>query len=110
MLFAPVGSSKPLRVQGSFVSEQEVEVVTEFLKNNVGVSEYDDEVIKSIEREAERCTQNGKHSASEDSDDGETDPMMRPAIELAIESGKNLDLPYPAPPVSRLRQSRKAYR
>ncbi|NLK40174.1 MAG: DNA translocase FtsK, partial [Clostridiales bacterium] len=90
MLYAPVGSSKPIRVQGSYVSEAEVEVVAEFLKSNVGMSEYNNEVIESIEREAARCTQ-GKRGASSFGETGgeeATDPMLRPAIELAIESGK----------------------
>ena len=54
MLFAPVGCLKPIRVQGAFVSDSEVEAVTDFLKSNCKV-EYDKSIIDDIEREAARC-------------------------------------------------------
>lgn len=89
MLFAPVGASKPMRVQGSFVSEGEVEAITEFLKGHIGVSEYDSNVIESIEREAARCVQSKRSGGGDDiSGEDDADPMIRPAIELAIECGK----------------------
>lgn len=90
MLYAPVGSIKPIRVQGAFVSEQEVEAVVDFIKQNCGESNYSSEVIESIEREAERCgnaKKGGGFDASDDDGD-DYDPMLKPAIELAIESGK----------------------
>lgn len=48
MLFYPTGYSKPVRVQGAFISDDEVNSVVEFLKKNNGVGTYDDEVSKSI--------------------------------------------------------------
>lgn len=48
MLFFPQGYSKPLRVQGAFVSDSEVEDVVEFLKSNAGDDVYDEEVEKQI--------------------------------------------------------------
>ncbi len=94
MLYAPVGAMTPTRVQGSFVSDGEIEAIIEFLKNN-GTSSYSDEVIEGIEREAERCVDKGRGKASEDDgfgdDDGElsltSDPMLKPAIEIALDSG-----------------------
>ncbi len=93
MLYAPVGASKPMRVQGAFVSEQEVESVTGFIKAKVGESEYNDRVLEEIEKEAAKCTTKkggGGSSASfdEGDDDGEADPMLKSAIELAIDAGK----------------------
>ena len=90
MLYAPVGFTKPMRVQGAFVSDSEVESVVDFLKNSCGISEYDDKVMDQIEKEAEKCGMGKKGAAapSEDDDDGEADPMLRPALELAVESGK----------------------
>ena len=94
MLYAPVGASKPIRVQGAFVSEQEVEAITGFIKNKVGESEYNDRVLEEIEREAAKCTtKKGASSSSgasleDGGDDGETDPMLKSAIELAIDAGK----------------------
>ncbi|ABZ84870.1 ftsk/spoiiie family protein [Heliomicrobium modesticaldum Ice1] len=49
MLFSPVGSNKPLRVQGCYVSDKEVETVVEFLKTQ-GLPEYQEGVIKAQEQ------------------------------------------------------------
>ena len=89
MLYAPVGSMKPQRVQGAFVSEKEVLNIVDFIKRQSEV-EYSTEIMANIEKEAERCDQKGKKgmsSADDDMDDG-ADPMLRQAIELAIDSGK----------------------
>ena len=94
MLYAPVGSNKPARVQGSYVGEDEIETIVSFIKDNYGTGTYDDEIISSIEREASRCGMTGKKGApGGDADgaafgDGEADPMLKAAIELAVESGK----------------------
>lgn len=90
MLYAPVGAAKPIRVQGAFVSEQEVEAVTEFIRLKSGESEYDNEVIEKIEKEAAKCgvKKGGGAILSDDEDDEDADPMLKNAIELAIESGK----------------------
>ncbi len=90
MLYAPVGASKPMRVQGSFVSDGEVEAVCEYIKTNTGKAEYDDSIVNGIEEAAARLDA-GKKGASDmpvDAGDGDGDPMLRRAIELAIESGK----------------------
>ncbi len=89
MLYAPVGSAKPIRVQGAFVSEGEIEAVISFIKQSYGMGSYDSSIIESIEREAQRCGNNKKLSA-DSGDDGmeEQDQMLKPAIELAVECGK----------------------
>ncbi len=92
MLCSPIGASKPMRGQGSFVSDEEVEKITDFIKKTSGgpVS-YSDEVIASIERAAELCgVKKGELMASTiGDDDGEGgDPMLRAALELAVDSGK----------------------
>lgn len=93
MLYAPVGAMTPTRVQGSFVSDNEIEEIIDFLKGN-SVSAYSDEVIEGIEREAERCVDKGRSKTAVDDDvddDGElsltSDPMLKPAIEIALDSG-----------------------
>ena len=90
MLYAPVGAAKPRRVQGAFVSESEVESIVTFIKEQSGgQAEYSSDIIESIDRAAASCG-NGKKSGGAEgdlSDDG-GDPMLRQAIELAIESGK----------------------
>ncbi len=91
MLYAPVGASKPVRVQGAFVSESEVENIVTFIKeHDGGQTEYSSDIMDSIERAAAACG-NGKKGGGAvpegDIDDG-GDSMLRPAIELALESGK----------------------
>lgn len=91
MLFAPVGAMKPIRVQGAFVGDMEVENIVEFIKNNNSAAHYDDEFIRRIEEEAAKCgnKKGGSASANIEDVDGEgTDPKLRDAIEIAIETGK----------------------
>ncbi len=92
MLFIPVGASKPIRVQGAFVSEEDVEKVVTYIKNaNAGAEvEYASEVIEQIEKEAAKCGMSKKSAAAAGAVDGEgeDDPMLRSALELAVNSGK----------------------
>ncbi len=94
MLYAPVGASKPRRVQGAFVSETEVENIVTFIKEHNGDTvEYSSDIMDSIERAAAACGGGKKGgSGGASSDDGDFDDggdsMLRPAIELALETGK----------------------
>lgn len=91
MLYTPVGALKPIRVQGAFVSEVEVEEVIEFLKGVYPTPLYDDGAIDGIEEAAERCVQGKKGRGAKGADDDDSifdDPMLDAAIELAVESGK----------------------
>lgn len=51
MLYAPIGSSKPIRVQGCYISDEEVESLCDFVKSQ-GESQYSDEIQKEIEAKA----------------------------------------------------------
>lgn len=82
MLFYPVGAVKPKRVQGCFVSDDEVEAVVEFVKGDHS-AEYDEEVMEEIERQAV-AEKGGKSS---DEDEG-ADPMLPQAIEAVIDAGQ----------------------
>ena len=53
MLYSPRGALKPLRVQGNFVSDREIETLVDFIKGQYE-AEYDEEVIEHIEKEHER--------------------------------------------------------
>jgi hypothetical protein len=96
MLFYPVGVPKPIRVQGAFVEDEEVEAVTSFLKRGVDASAiYDDEVMANIEREAEKCMPKDKRGErgesdgdSGDRDDLFSDPQFISAVEIAISQGQ----------------------
>ena len=78
MLFYPVGESKPVRVQGAFVSEKEVEKLVEFIRDQVPPI-YNDAIIKELE--------NSVIQESED-DDEDSDEMLPQAIEMVVESGQ----------------------
>ncbi len=91
MLYAPVGAAKPIRVQGAFVSESEVENIVTFIKDNDGgKAEYSSDIMDSIERAAAACGSGKKGGLQLEDDGGDDggDPMLKQAIELAIESGK----------------------
>jgi len=89
MLFAPVGAMKPMRVQGAFVSDKEVEAVTDFIKNQSSDVHYDDSFLNMVEVEAERCGQQKKKVSSDEIDaDEDLDPKFYEAVEIAIDMGK----------------------
>lgn len=92
MLFSPVGAMKPIRVQGAFVSDSEVESVVSFIKDkNKDESGYSDDVMAQIESESVKCVSKKKSSVDIESageSASEEDPMFWKAVELAVESGK----------------------
>ncbi|MBQ8382000.1 MAG: DNA translocase FtsK [Clostridia bacterium] len=93
MLYAPVGAMKPIRVQGSFVSDKEVEAVCDFIRAQTGESEYSSAIMEQIDKNAEQCGQKKKAgsadlSAGGDDDGGEIDPKFNDAVEVALEMGK----------------------
>lgn len=83
MLFSPVGSSKPHRIQGCFVSDAEIESIVEFVKNSREI-EYDKKVIEEIEKNA--VAEPKKLDASESNTD--RDPMLDEAIKCVVEAGQ----------------------
>ncbi len=80
MLYYPVGSSKPLRVQGCFISEDEVERVVEFVKNEVEKVEYKEEIIEHINNESDSSLNNIK--------DEDSDELIDDAINIVVEYGQ----------------------
>lgn len=84
MLFSPIGTTKPIRVQGGFVDDTEIENIINFIKQNK-VVEYDKNVIDEIEKNA-AAEKSSKNSA--DSSDGDTDPMLEEAMRCVIEAGQ----------------------
>ena len=92
MLFAPVGAAKPLRVQGAFVTETEVENICTFIRENNNKAKYNKDFIHRIEEEAAKCGakkgggSDAMMSAGSDGDGG--DSKFREAVKLAVEEGK----------------------
>ena len=83
MLFSPVGSAKPNRIQGCFVSDEEVEAVVDYIKSDHTV-DYDDDVMVEIERQA-AIEKKQKTGLPEDGPEG--DPMLDEAIKVVVENG-----------------------
>lgn len=83
MLFSPVGSNKPARIQGCFVSDEEVEAVTDFIKGR-HTAEYNSEIMEDIENRV--AAGNKDKGAMASDDDGEKDAMLDAAIDFVVES------------------------
>lgn len=84
MLYSPIGASKPIRVQGCFISDEEVEKLCDFVKNQ-GESQYDDSIQKEIEAKA---VQDKKSSPFESEDEGEQlDALFEKAVDVVLETG-----------------------
>ena len=89
MLYYPVGSSKPTRVQGCFVTDSEVERVVTFIKQGEK-GEYDDTIMTEIEQSAAQVKGKGGASGSApagDSDGSEGDELLEQAIAVVVEAG-----------------------
>ncbi len=91
MLFAPIGSGKPLRVQGCFVSDPEVEAVANYVKENY-ITNYDQTVLEEIEKKA---AQTGSKTAAASAADPEPngdeldgDEMLPAAVGVILETGQ----------------------
>ena len=85
MLFNPMGASKPNRLQGCFVSEDEVEAVVDYIKGDHS-SDYDEDIMHEIERQA-TMEKKQRTGLSEEGDEAE-DSMLPAAIETVVELGQ----------------------
>ncbi len=86
MLFSPVGAPKPIRVQGCYASEEEIEGVTAYIKKSAK-AQYNAEIEENIKRIEVEGIGNGKKNADEGSDIN-VDSKMEEAIQFVIESGQ----------------------
>ena len=83
MLFFPAGAPKPSRVQGAFVSDDEVEKIVDFIKSN-GTATYSEDILESIEN----SNKTDKELAQEKDEDDDTDPFLMDAIQTVVETGQ----------------------
>lgn len=83
MLFFPAGAPKPSRVQGAFVSDDEVEKIVDFIKSN-GTANYSEDILESIEN----SNKSDKELAAEAAEDDDTDPFLMDAIQTVVETGQ----------------------
>ena len=82
MLFFPSGAPKPYRVQGAFVSDEEVEKIVDFIKSN-GTATYSEDILESIENNNKTDKE-----IAESTDDDDTDPFLMDAIQTVVETGQ----------------------
>ncbi len=81
MLFYPVGVAKPVRIQGAFVSDKEVEKIVNFLKAK-GEAKYSEDILDKIEKA------NSTDKELDEDPDDDTDPFLMDAIDTVVETGQ----------------------
>ena len=82
MLFFPAGAPKPSRVQGTFVSDDEVEKIVDFIKSN-GTATYSEDILETIENNNKTDKE-----IAESTEDDDTDPFLMDAIRTVVETGQ----------------------
>ena len=90
MLYAPIGSGKPKRVQGCFVSDSEVEAVASYVKSNFS-TDYDEQVMAEIEKKAQQTGNKQTPSTSDpdpSTDESTGDEMLPAAVDVILETGQ----------------------
>ena len=88
MLFAPIGNGKPLRVQGCFVDDTEVEAVANYVKDHY-ITHYDQTVMEEIEQKAMQNTSKGAApEPTPTADENAGDEMLPAAVEVILETGQ----------------------
>ena len=85
MLYFPAGAAKPTRVQGAFISDDEVEEIVEFIKSN-GTAVYSEDIIDTIENGTKE--EQIKNMATEQASQDDTDPFLQEAIDTVVETGQ----------------------
>lgn len=83
MLFDPSGASKAIRVQGAFISDDEVMDLVDFVKEKAA-ARYDESVIEALDR-ADAADKKQKDEEKEEED---TDPLLMDCVELAVDAGQ----------------------
>ena len=83
MLYAPLGEGKPTRVQGCFISNEEIEAVIARIKET-STAEYSEEILEHIEQQAEQVGNNKGGSGTNDPGDDE-DELIEEAIEVIMD-------------------------
>ena len=87
MLFAPLGQGKPKRVQGCFITDEEVQAVVNSIKAQTA-SDYSEEIMEQIEKRASDAGKQGTDAAHGPSDSSEGDELLPAAVEVVLETGQ----------------------
>ena len=83
MLYHPTGMANPIRVQGAFVSDEEIESLVEFIKENTEETSYAEDLAEHIERVA-----SGENGVTDEDEGEDADELLPQAIEIAAELGQ----------------------
>ncbi|WP_286148184.1 FtsK/SpoIIIE family DNA translocase [Neopoerus faecalis] len=89
MLYAPLGEGKPTRVQGCFISPEEIEAVVAYVKES-GEANYSQEVIAQIEQSVQEKDNKGTKGAGSaaDAEDSDEDELLPAAVDVVLETGQ----------------------
>ena len=89
MLYAPLGEGKPTRVQGCFISPEEIEDVVSYVKET-GEANYSQEVIAQIEQSVQEKENKGSKgaSAAADTESSDEDELLPAAVDVVLETGQ----------------------
>ena len=88
MLFSPIGTRKPVRIQGAFVSDEEREEIINFIKQE-GTAEYSDEIMATIEKAAEdKNPDNGKNSGGASDSASDYDELLPQAVDVIFDTNQ----------------------
>ena len=90
MLYFPLGDAKPTRVQGCFITPEEIDRVVKFVKDEAGEAHYDQDVIEKIQQAVDaKADKGGKVPSGDVSDDGDdADELLSAAVEVVLETGQ----------------------
>ncbi|MDD5923713.1 MAG: DNA translocase FtsK 4TM domain-containing protein [Clostridia bacterium] len=88
MLCMPIGISKPIRVQGGYASDEEIEKITDFFKQDDNSPEFNEDVIEQIDFIAESQISSNKKNEPSSEPSGDADPLTEDAIKCVVEAGE----------------------
>ena len=88
MFYKPMTAPQPIRGQGAFLADSEVEAIVDFLKSKYGPM-YDEQIIKDIEIASQEPEKGGSGSGSSDNGGGSSsaDNLFEEAVEIVLENG-----------------------
>ena len=89
MLYFPAGAPKPSRVQGAFVTDNEVEKIVDFVKSN-GTATYSEDILESIENN----NKSEKEVSGDSNVEDDTDPFLMDAIQTVVETRTGFNFIY----------------
>lgn len=87
MLYSPVGIPKPVRVQGGYSTDEDIEAVTDFIKQHTQ-SSYDEDISEEIDRLSETVGVKGAPKELDSDEIDDSDPMLEEAVEAVVELGQ----------------------